>query len=115
MKKLRTPSNKDIAKLVSGEIPHWMRELPLIILHYAIRMWGMDDVGWEWRLAYAPCKNEYPSDYLLPEGSVEVKREDAKKIMDTLNMSLAHKSAEGEVYEMPDQPFFRKYNNKKRK
>lgn len=115
MKRLRIPSNKDIAKLASGEIPHWMKELPLIVLHYANKIWGMNDVGWEWRLAYAPCKNDNPLEGLLPEGSVEVEREDAKKIIDALNMSLAHKCKAGEIYEMPDQPFFRKYNNKNKK
>jgi len=92
---------KDIRRIANGDIPEILSGKPFVVIRQSVHILGMTDVEWAWEISFSPDIDD----------SIEIPRSLALDIIRNNNMDLSHREACGQIYEMPGQPFLKKYEH----
>lgn len=98
------PSKTHIANLRKGIIPFIMQGTPFVIIHEIVRMNLTQETAWEWTIVASLDDKEH----------VTISRDEALEIIRNNKMTVCHTQKEGQIYELPGEPFYKMYNWKSR-
>lgn len=94
-------TNKDINRLREGDIPYPLQNRPFVILRQKVKMRFAEDCIFQWTLDWSPDSKD----------TVDVDRKSALDIIEANNMKMTVSNKDGQIYELPGNPFYETYKN----